>query len=1225
MALSAVIALVSVFALSCATGREIAAGNAENRDALALGWERLWADDFQGAIPEFSKAAEDPSLLPRAQRGLVLAHFALDEQSGSLRSAALSVEADPRSAYSIALREWAEDTVSEGDFTKDGFGRIDAALIGRSSAPWARRAGARNAMLDLASGAENKGATNLKTFPAFDALLSAATKGVARAISAAEDANEFSKFRTAMGVVTGWEFLGPFPDTGGRGTGKAFIDEAKAAAGEAPVAPVLGAERREVAWFKPRSYDADGNVSPAEYLGGSNAAYYARAKVDSPEASDYWLVMDRSCAVKAWVAGKAVLEDSVPRDGRDMHWLRVGLSKGPNVILLKVSDRRGNANFRLSLVKADRDEGYDAALRGAVAALPGIEIVSPDPLIGSIAARLDPASEEEARFWLAYSLLEKGQPWAALAQAESLAVKFGKPSSLLSYLKYRAYSAAGREPEAKSALAEPLGRGVGFAPSLAAAAFEALGQERDARARELLESFPEPMKKGMHHAEISVILRAREKGNDAFADLKAFRSKYPGNYDLDFLLIERNGEGMDMGLLLNGLPKAGYQLETASALSSIYHRYGYLNAAWPVDSNLKRWRGGRAQSWINYLGTGMGTNSLTLQALEDALDEARSSYPRNEALARMGLEISDSVLASMRRAVETSPGTVSAELRTKENARQKDFLESVHGLEPADHVIRDRVRVLKGQKEMDEVVSLPDMVRAVEEHRAEKNSLRGPDGTLILEKRIIVNHPDGGYRIMTAWALEVNSALGVKNEGTQVLEGFDPRWESVRVDQAFAMRPDGTTMNPDGSGNRLSFPGLKAGDAIVVSYTVDGAIRGELRGEFWAWSRFNGSYPIEKKELVVAFAKRQKPVYGIHNDPSGSIVIGKGSLTEDLDYISFMASRVKAFKPDPGADWRDAFAWVDVSSVEGWDRIGAWYADLAEGRADPGPYLKARAEKLVAGAASRREKVKRLYDFVSKGIRYEDLNFQYSAQVPQWAESVLDDNYGDCKDKSALLIALLRAAGIEAHFCLSDTTYKGDKAFLPSTRFNHAIVAVPGGADGYAEEALLLDPTAEFYTFLEFPDALAGTHYLVATEKGAALKKVGTPRGAATSFFLAVKAGKDRDDARGTIVFHGDSAGVIRSITQSADKVAGKVAFRDLLALGLPGARISTFDVQAADSLNAAPVALFTANLPGVAMRGISSSWVEVPWPAPVSGQYILEPAGKIREGGGSACLGWIT
>src|SRR5262249_5331409 len=89
-------------------------------------------------------------------------------------------------------------------------------------------------------------------------------------------------------------------------------------------------------------------------------------------------------------------------------------------------------------------------------------------------------------------------------------------------------------------------------------------------------------------------------------------------------------------------------------------------------------------------------------------------------------------------------------------------------------------------------------------------------------------------------------------------------------------------------------------------------------------------------------------------------------------------------------------------------------------------------------------------------IRYFSVSLGESSHRPTAPSAVLKRRYGDCKDKSLLLIALLRALGIEAHpVLLTIGQPRGLDKALPSPQlFNHAIVQVKLGGEAY-----YLDPT----------------------------------------------------------------------------------------------------------------------------------------------------------------------
>jgi hypothetical protein len=122
----------------------------------------------------------------------------------------------------------------------------------------------------------------------------------------------------------------------------------------------------------------------------------------------------------------------------------------------------------------------------------------------------------------------------------------------------------------------------------------------------------------------------------------------------------------------------------------------------------------------------------------------------------------------------------------------------------------------------------------------------------------------------------------------------------------------------------------------------------------------------------------------------------------------------------------------------------------------------------VKNASSQDEKIKKLFFFVVKEIRSVRFNFGEGGYNVHDAETVLKNRYGDWKDKSALLVSMLKAAGISAYPVLVDSRSISPEEDVPTLKqFDAILVAVSGTP---AEGDLFLDPFADdsiFGYFLE--------------------------------------------------------------------------------------------------------------------------------------------------------------
>jgi len=136
--------------------------------------------------------------------------------------------------------------------------------------------------------------------------------------------------------------------------------------------------------------------------------------------------------------------------------------------------------------------------------------------------------------------------------------------------------------------------------------------------------------------------------------------------------------------------------------------------------------------------------------------------------------------------------------------------------------------------------------------------------------------------------------------------------------------------------------------------------------------------------------------------------------------------------------------------------VGRWYGGLQKEPLALTPAIRAKSAELTKGLKTEEEKIRAIYSFVSLKYHYIGLDFGIGRYHPHAADDVLDNGYGDCKDKHTLLAALLKAAGIEAWPALIHTQRKLDAEVPSPAQFNHVITVVPSGP-----QFIWLDTTPE--------------------------------------------------------------------------------------------------------------------------------------------------------------------
>ncbi|MEO8064248.1 MAG: DUF3857 domain-containing protein [Pseudomonadota bacterium] len=218
---------------------------------------------------------------------------------------------------------------------------------------------------------------------------------------------------------------------------------------------------------------------------------------------------------------------------------------------------------------------------------------------------------------------------------------------------------------------------------------------------------------------------------------------------------------------------------------------------------------------------------------------------------------------------------------------------------------------------------------------------------------------------------------------------------------------------------------------------------------------------------------------------------------------------------------------VEFSSGASWEAVAANYRDMTEGRIrseDARPLLAGLRVPARIGAGGgnagatigsgfvdslphspTREYIGKVVERLHREVRYTGVEFGAARLIPEYPSETLRRRFGDCKDKSTLLVAALRASGIEAYLALLAAGGDQDvSADLPGMgMFDHAIVYVPGVED------LWIDATAEYSRVgtLPPPDAdrlalviRAGTKGLIRTP---ALRSLDNRQIETRDFFLA--------------------------------------------------------------------------------------------------------------------------
>jgi hypothetical protein len=132
-----------------------------------------------------------------------------------------------------------------------------------------------------------------------------------------------------------------------------------------------------------------------------------------------------------------------------------------------------------------------------------------------------------------------------------------------------------------------------------------------------------------------------------------------------------------------------------------------------------------------------------------------------------------------------------------------------------------------------------------------------------------------------------------------------------------------------------------------------------------------------------------------------------------------------------------------------WSDFGKWCYALYEEKSPFSPQRAAEIKALTNGITDEEGKVKVLYDYLKKNMRYVSIQFGIGGYKPFPVQFVDEKKYGDCKALTNYMRNLLAVVGIKSYPALINAGYNKAPVApeFPQNVFNHVILCVPADKD----------------------------------------------------------------------------------------------------------------------------------------------------------------------------------
>jgi hypothetical protein len=246
---------------------------------------------------------------------------------------------------------------------------------------------------------------------------------------------------------------------------------------------------------------------------------------------------------------------------------------------------------------------------------------------------------------------------------------------------------------------------------------------------------------------------------------------------------------------------------------------------------------------------------------------------------------------------------------------------------------------------------------------------------------------------------------------------------------------------------------VRKDDLVDFAYSVQGE-NPIFNDEKFLFLPLEDDFPIDYYSIRVLYDAERDYKYNCikcdSNQVLTSIVDGNYRLLEivkkSLKKFDLESNLPSGFIP---------YGYFTISSMKNWREVGEWAKGVFKLETEPN--LDDVFTEIFIGKESQEEKINKILNYVQDEIRYMGIESGIGSIKPFHPNTIVKRRFGDCKDKSNLLVHLLKKIGInKAYPVLVNTNFADGLANFPASNqvFDHCIVRFD-----YQDSIYYIDPT----------------------------------------------------------------------------------------------------------------------------------------------------------------------
>ena len=239
----------------------------------------------------------------------------------------------------------------------------------------------------------------------------------------------------------------------------------------------------------------------------------------------------------------------------------------------------------------------------------------------------------------------------------------------------------------------------------------------------------------------------------------------------------------------------------------------------------------------------------------------------------------------------------------------------------------------------------------------------------------------------------------------------------------------------------MLLPDVRVGDTLHLQYSIEGA-NPIFAGRYMQGALWQRPVPVQWRRVTLSHPADRNIQWKWVGDGAPATITPEITTGNGVKRLRFEERELPGVDLEPMTP-RSSYPlrWLQFSEYADWADVARW-ADALFPADEPLPAELTPLVQRLQRLPSRAEQASAALQWVQNEIRYYSVSLGESSHRPHAPAEVLRNRYGDCKDKSFLLMRILQSLGIPARAVLASLGAPSGplKQLASPLAFDHAIV-----------------------------------------------------------------------------------------------------------------------------------------------------------------------------------------